>query len=92
MDEKLKQAANEIDGAVVFIEAMANQECDAEANVDDVLGFIGRARARLAEAGESHKVTFAREALQRAADLMSSTRDVWDAHDVLVAISKLLTD
>jgi hypothetical protein len=62
VDERLKQAANEIDKAVVFIEAMANQACDVDANVADVLQFIGPARARLAEAGESHKATFAREA------------------------------
>ena len=92
MDERLKQAANEIDKAVVFIETMANQACDVDANVADVLQFIGPARARLAEAGESHKATFAREALQRAADRISSTRNVWDAHDVMVAISKLLKD
>jgi hypothetical protein len=92
MDEKLKQAANEIDEAVVSIEAVANRGCDVGANVENVLQFIGRARARLVEAGESHKATFAREALQRAADSISATRDVSAAHDVLVAISKLLTD
>jgi hypothetical protein len=91
MDERLKQAANEIDKAVVFYRG-ANQACDMDANVADVLQFIGPARARLAEAGESHKATFAREALQRAADRISSTRNVWDAHDVMVAISKLLKD
>ena len=69
---------------------LANQACDVDANVADVLQFIGPARARLAEAGESHKATFAREALQRAADRITSTRNVWDAHDVMVAISKLL--